>query len=130
MQCKFCGNENNENATNCFICGKPLTPNYAINLVNIGTATNSGDVGYGNANAHSINNNVHANRFASDTGGGPAVGPQSFSAKIMEEDTGKKGSSGAIIAILVILLVAALGYYLFFSPYAPYPDLLQNLFNL
>ena len=122
MICRFCGNENNDSSVNCFICGKPLQSNIATSLVDIG-----GDGGAGSG-AYAINNqnDPYANRFASDTGGGPSIGPQSFSAQIMAGETTKQsnGTGGVAIALLVIALLAALAWFLIFRNGAPFASLI------
>ncbi|MBE6753952.1 MAG: hypothetical protein E7559_06340 [Ruminococcaceae bacterium] len=122
MICKFCGNENNDSATHCYICGKALVSAIATSLVDIGTS--DGSEGYAIQNQ----NDPHANRFASDTGGGPLVGPQSFSAQIMAGESTKKGSGVGGIAFVIILLVALLAaaWFLFLSQNAPYADMLPE----
>lgn len=121
MICKFCGNDNNDSSDHCFICGKPLVSNIATNLADIPNETPG-------AYAIQTQNEAHANRFASDTGGGPMVGPQSFSAQIMAGETTKKSSGVAGIAFVIILLVAlvAAAWFLFLSKNAPYANMLPE----
>ena len=121
MICRFCGNENNDSSVNCFICGKPLQSNIATSLVNLG----GGDE---NTGTYAINNqnDPYANRFASDTGGGPSIGPQSFSAQIMAGETTKKsgGTSSLLIVILILAALAALVWFLLLRDGAPLASLL------
>ena len=121
ITCKFCGNENNDNATLCYICGKSLTAGRTNSLVGMGE-----DQEY-----HAVNGNLPygtsmetAAKFQSDTGGGAHSGPtqQTFGAQMMagQTDAKKKGgiSGGTIAAIIILLAVAAAIWYFCFSPYA------------
>lgn len=122
MICRFCGNENNDSAVHCFICGKLLASNIATSLVDTGSSDVVG------AYAIQNQNDAHANRFASDTGGGPVIGPQSFSAQIMAGETTKKSSGVGGVAVIIVLLIAiiAAAWFLFFSANAPYAHLLPE----
>ncbi len=122
MICRFCGNENNDSSTNCYICGKSLASNIATSLVDIGS--NESNQSY----AINTQNDQYANRFASDTGGGPSIGPQSFSSRIMAGETTKKsgGAGSVVIVILLLLALAAGGWYLFLSDNAPLGYLLNK----
>ena len=121
MICRFCGNENNDSSLNCFICGKPLSSNIANSLV---------DLNDDNNNTYAINNqnDPYANRFASDTGGGPSIGPQSFSAQIMAGETTKKSSGVAGVAALIIFIIALLAaaWYFVLRDGAQYAYLLNG----
>ena len=121
MVCRFCGNENNDSSVNCFICGKPLQSNIATSLVNLG-----GDDSSTGTYAINNQNDPYANRFASDTGGGPSIGPQSFSAQIMAGETTKKsgGTSSLLIVILILAALAALVWFLVLRQGAPFDSLL------
>lgn len=122
ISCKFCGNENMDNAQQCYICGKSLASAQINSLVNVG--------GDQQSQYHGVNDNLPygsnvqvATRFQSDTGGGAHSGPtqQSFGAQMMAGagEEKKKGSAKTVIA--VILLLAALGllvWYFCFSEHA------------
>lgn len=121
MVCRFCGNENNDSSVNCFICGKPLQSNIATSLVDL-----SGDGSSTGTYAINNQNDPYANRFASDTGGGPSIGPQSFSAQIMAGETTKKsgGTSSLLIVVLILAALAALVWFLLLRQGAPFGSLL------
>ena len=120
MICRFCGNENNDSSVNCFICGKPLQSNIATSLDNISGEDTSGTYAINNQN------DPYANRFASDTGGGPSIGPQSFSAQIMAGETTKKsgGPSSLLIVLAILVLLGVLVWFLLFRNGAPFAYLL------
>lgn len=126
ITCKFCGNENNDSSTNCYICGKSL----ASGLINSLVGINDGDQQAQQSSYHAVNDNVPfganpqtAARFQSDTGGGVRSGPtqESFGAQMMTGKTTTKSGSGVGTIITIILMLAVLGllaWYIFFSPNA------------
>lgn len=122
ISCKFCGNENMDNAQQCYICGKSLASAQISGLVNIGDQPQSQQYHGVNDNLPYGSNVQVATRFQSDTGGGAHSGPtqQTFGAQMMAGTSEKKkGSAKTVIA--VILMLAALGllvWYLCFSEYA------------
>jgi len=122
ISCKFCGNDNNDSSTHCYICGK--------SLASVRTAAYLESNQAEQQNYHGVNDNLPvgsnaqvAARFQSDTGGGVRSGPtqETFGAQMMSGATEKKKSSaGSIILIVALLAVAAfLVWYCFFSPNAP-----------
>lgn len=126
ITCKFCGNENNDGAANCYICGKSLASGRINSLVGI----NDGEQPV-QQNYHSVSDNLPyganaqtAARFQSDTGGGVRSGPtqETFGAQMMSGKTSEKKGSGANIAVIILLLIiaAVLVWYCFFSPNAPF----------
>lgn len=122
ISCKFCGNENMDNAQQCYICGKSLASAQINSLVNV-----NGDQQQ-QSQYHGVNDNLPygsnvqvATRFQSDTGGGAHSGPtqQSFGAQMMAGKEEKKGSAKTVIAVILMLAaIAALVWYLCFSDYA------------
>ena len=121
MQCKFCGNENNDNAVSCYICGKSLVSNIATSLVDIGSVDTE--------NTFALNgNDAYTNRFASDTGGGPSIGPQrSFGSQIISGETTKSGGIGGVALVVILLIIAAVAvWFLFYSANAPFTDMLPE----
>jgi len=127
ITCKFCGNDNNDSSTSCYICGKSLTSGRINSLVGINEPSQSAQQNY-----HAINDNLPvgsnaqtAARFQSDTGGGVRSGPtqETFGAQMMSGKTGEKNKSASSVVIIILLLIIAgfLAWYCFFSPNAPFP---------
>ncbi len=121
VTCKFCGNENNDNATLCYICGKSL----------VSARFNADMDGADQTEYHGVNDTLPyganmqvATKFQSDTGGGAHSGPtqQTFGAQMMAEQQGKKKkgglSVGTVFAIIFLLLAAFAIWYFCFSPNA------------
>ncbi len=128
INCKFCGNENNDGMTHCYICGKPLSTGVLNTLVGINDAGQPQQ----HQTYHAVNDNVPyganaqtAARFQSDTGGGVRSGPtqETFGAQMMSGKTtsGKGAGVGTIVTVvLFVAILALLAWYLFFSPYATF----------
>lgn len=125
ITCKFCGNENNDNASTCYICGKSLASGRINSLVGL----NENEQPTRQTTYHSVSDNLPyganaqtAARFQSDTGGGVRSGPtqETFGAQMMSGKTEKKSAGANIIpAIMLLVIVALIVWYCFFSPNAP-----------
>lgn len=121
ISCKFCGNDNMDNAQQCYICGKSLASAQISSLVGLGGEQQSQQYHGVNDNLPYGSNVQVATRFQSDTGGGAHSGPtqQSFGAQMMANQNEKKGSAKTVIAVILMLAaIAALVWYLCFSDYA------------
>ncbi len=125
ISCKFCGNENNDSSTHCYICGKSLASGRINSLVGLNEGEQPGMQNY-----HGVNDNLPvgtnsqtAARFQSDTGGGVRSGPtqETFGAQLMSGKSEKKsGGTGAFVLILLLVIAAVVFWYCFFSPNAPF----------
>ncbi|MBQ9994085.1 MAG: hypothetical protein IJP17_05175 [Clostridia bacterium] len=118
MICRFCGNENNDRSTNCYICGKALTNTLPSSLVDIKShAQAQPQSGVGRlyqSGSYSVSPPPNHN-LINDTGGGAQSGPQQFGNQILAGETTQGKSKLAIVLIVVLLIiVAALAWYILF----------------
>ena len=120
ITCKFCGNDNNDNATTCYICGKSLTTGRVNSLVGLPEEQEY----------HAVNDSLPyganmqtATKFQSDTGGGAHSGPtqQTFGAQMMAGQQQKNSggvNAGTVIAILLLIAAAVAFWYFCLSSHA------------